>query len=100
MMRLFCLGDINDHTSGFHLTENDLLVESQDRQDVASCLRIFSERTAAYFETYFPKSKKKQALSKLIRCCADVHKVATSRVMLDKSDDLRSALGMHYEVIK
>ena len=42
--------DENDHTSGFHLSEDDLLVESQDRQDVASCLRIFLERTAACFE--------------------------------------------------
>ena len=90
--------DEDDHTSGFHLSEEDLLVESQDRQDVASCLRIFNERTSACFQKYFPKNNAKQALAEFISCCVDAHKVATSRVMLNKSDNLRSALGMFYEV--
>lgn len=51
-----------------------------------------------FLEKYFPNSKAKLALAKFIRCCANTHKVATSRIMLDKSDPLRSALGMHYEV--
>ena len=34
----------NDHTSGFHLSEDDLEVQSSDRQDMAKCLNVLSER--------------------------------------------------------
>ena len=34
----------NDHTSGFHLSEDDLEVQSTDRQDMAKCLHVLSER--------------------------------------------------------
>ena len=43
--------DENDHTSGFHLSEEHLQVESSDRQDVAKCLHLLSERTAACLGT-------------------------------------------------
>ena len=34
----------NDHTTGFHLSEEDLEVVSSDRQDMAKCLHVLSER--------------------------------------------------------
>ena len=67
--KIFCDKKLPDfHRLGFHLSEDDLLVKSQDRQDVASCLRIFCERTAVCFEKYFPKNQAKQALAKLVSC--------------------------------
>ena len=35
----------SDHTSGFHISEDHLEVESQDRQDVTMCMQLLSERT-------------------------------------------------------
>ena len=47
----------NDHTSGFHLSEEHLQVESSDRQDVAKCLHLLSERTAACLGTIHKLSR-------------------------------------------
>ena len=54
---------------------------------------LISERTAAAFEAYFPNHKPKLAYAKLIRCCANVMKIMTSRVKYDSKDHLHSALG-------
>ena len=47
----------DDHTSGCHLTKDDILVKSQEEQDVVSCLHMFSEYTATFLENTFLKAK-------------------------------------------
>ena len=43
-----------DHSSGFHISEDHLLVENTDRQDVTMAMHLLSERTVAAFRKYFP----------------------------------------------
>ena len=47
----------SDHSSGFHISEDHLLVENTDRQDVTMAMQLLSERTAAAFKKYFPNDK-------------------------------------------
>ena len=51
-------------TSGFHLSEKDLEVSGNDRQDAGSAVRLLSDRTAALLKHHFPNDSAKQALSK------------------------------------
>lgn len=92
--------DTSDHTSGFHISEDHLEIESSDRQDVKMAMELISERTAVGFQKYFPKDKAKQALAKFILCLANAFKVGSSRVKYDSKDHLHSALGGEFfEVI-
>ena len=91
--------DTSDHTSGFHLSEDHLEVESQDRQDVTMAMQLLSERTSAALKTYFPNDKAKLALAKFVLCCANAFKVATSRIKWDKKDHLHSGFGIYFEVV-
>lgn len=86
----------SDHTTGFHINEDHLEVQSQDRQDVRMAMQLLSERTAAALTKYFPNEPNKQALAKFVLCCANAFKVATSRIKEDRKDHLHSALGWKY----
>ena len=87
----------HEHTSGFHLSDEHLECEGQDRQDIPLALQLISERTGHAFMKYFPKDKAKQALGKLIICAAKSYKIMTSRCMKYKGDDLKSALRIYYQ---
>ena len=84
-------------TSGFHLSEKDLQVSGNDRQDAGSAVRLLSDRTAALLKHHFPNVPAKQALSKAIDLIEKFFKIVTSRVLLDKSDEMKCALRMHLE---
>ena len=84
-------------TSGFHISENDLNVSGNDRQDTRAAVHVLSERTAAILKHHFPNDSAKQALSSAIDMIAKCFKIMTSRVLCDRSDDWKTALRMHYE---
>ena len=84
-------------TSGFHLSEKDLQVSGNDRQDVGSAVRLLSDRTAALLKEHFPNDLNKQALAKAIDTMDKCFKIMTSRVLLDNSDDWKCALGIHFD---
>ena len=50
-------------TSGFHLSEKDLQVSGNDRQDVGSAVRLLHDRMAALLKEHFPNDSNKQALA-------------------------------------
>ena len=84
-------------TSGFHLSEKDLQVSGNDRQDVGSAVRLLSDRTAALLKEHFPNDSNKQALAVAIDLIAKCFKIMTSRVLVDKSDDWKCALRIHFD---
>ena len=84
-------------TSGFNLSEKDLQVSGNDRQDVGSAIRLLSDRTAALLIEHFPNDSSKQALARVIDMVAKCFKVMTSRVLTDRSDIWKCALRIHFE---
>ena len=84
-------------TSGFNLSEKDLQVSGNDRQDVGSAIRLLSDRTAALLIEHFPNDSSKQALARVIDMVAKCFKIMTSRVLTDRSDIWKCALRIHFE---
>ena len=80
-------------TSGFHLSAKDLQVSGNDCQAV----RLLSVCTAALLKHHFPNDPAKQALAKAIDIIEKFFKIMTSRVILDKSDDMKCAFRIHLE---
>ena len=77
----------------------DMAINPTNKKDcfvMMSALRLLSVHTGQAFKKYFPRDKGKQALGDLIICVAKAYKIMTSRCMLNKKDNWKSALRMHY----